>query len=154
VTWNPVVRLVGSGLGHIEIVGSCLQALKAEKRQDGVWYYLLHYQVSFVPAIWHDLAEVPILDMQIMQQKAKTVPDGAPCSPLRQGWNKKWDEWVEAPGLVKYDAKLVRSEDDKKGEGEGGPHKKRRTDGRGGGGAGSDAVAPVAEASDKQNPAA
>ena len=31
-----------------------------------------------------------------------------------QGWNKKWDEWVEAPGLVKYDQKLVRGDDDKK----------------------------------------
>lgn len=88
--------------------------------------------------------------MQIMQQKAKTVPDGATCSPLRQGWNKKWDEWVEAPGLVKYDAKLVRSEDDRNGEGEGGPNKKRRTDGRAGGVAGSDAVGPVAEARDNK----
>lgn len=24
-----------------------------------------------------------------------------------QGWNKKWDEWVEAGGLTKYDVKLV-----------------------------------------------
>ena len=42
---------------------------------------------------------------------------------------QKWDEWVEAPGLVKYDAKLVRSEDDKKGDDAGAPAKKRRTAG-------------------------
>lgn len=28
-----------------------------------------------------------------------------------QGWNKKWDEWVEAGGIVKYDVKLVTSEE-------------------------------------------
>jgi mortality factor 4-like protein 1 len=78
------------------------KALKAEKRPDGVWYYLLHYN----------------------------------------GWNKKWDEWVEAPGLVKYDAKLVRSEDDKKGDDAGAPAKKRRT---GGGTAAGDEVGPLPE---------
>lgn len=28
-----------------------------------------------------------------------------------QGWNKKWDEWVEAGGLTKYDVKLVTAGD-------------------------------------------
>ncbi|KAK9820555.1 hypothetical protein WJX72_011618 [[Myrmecia] bisecta] len=54
------------------------KTLKSQKREDGIWYYLLHYQ----------------------------------------GWNKKWDEWVEAPGLVKYDAKLAEvdlSQEDKGG---------------------------------------
>lgn len=62
-----------------------------------------------------------------------------------QGWNKKWDEWVEAPGLVKYDSKLVRADDDKK-EGEGGASKKRRTAG-GASAAGGDSVGPLPEAS-------
>lgn len=45
-----------------------------------------------------------------------------------QGWNKQWDEWVEAPGLQKFDAKLVGGGDEK--EGEGGAGQKRK----GGGG--------------------
>lgn len=51
------------------------KVLKQKKGEDGVFYYLLHYQ----------------------------------------GWNKKWDEWVEAPGIVKFDRKLVDEEKKKSG---------------------------------------
>ncbi|CAL8461794.1 g1325 [Coccomyxa elongata] len=51
--------------------------LKSEKRNDGVWYYLIHYS----------------------------------------GWNKKWDEWVEAEGLTKYKKELAKVEFTKEGEG-------------------------------------
>ena len=50
---------------------------------------------------------------------------------------------MEAPGLVKYDAKLVRSEDDKKGDDGGAPAKKRRTNA--GGAATGDEVGPLPE---------
>jgi hypothetical protein len=34
-----------------------------------------------------------------------------------QGWNKKWDEWVEATGLTKYKKELAKVEFTKEGEG-------------------------------------
>ncbi|KAK9862662.1 hypothetical protein WJX84_009810 [Apatococcus fuscideae] len=69
------------------------KVLKANLKEDGVWYYLLHYQ----------------------------------------GWNKKWDEWVEAPGLAKWNPALVKPEQmlngKAGGKGLGGqPGKKRRLD--------------------------
>ena len=36
---------------------------------------------------------------------------------LSQGWNKKWDEWVEAEGLTKYKKELAKVEFTKEGEG-------------------------------------
>ena len=50
-----------------------------------------------------------------------------------QGWNKKWDEWVEAPGLAKWNPALVKPEQmlngKAGGKGVGGqPGKKRRLD--------------------------
>lgn len=38
-----------------------------------------------------------------------------------QRWDKEWDEWVEEPGLRKYDTTLVEQEKDK--EAEAGPPK-------------------------------
>lgn len=36
--------------------GLCLQALKAEKRNNGQWYYLLHYQVRALHLlVWYVL---------------------------------------------------------------------------------------------------
>ena len=48
-----------------------------------------------------------------------------------QGWNKKWDEWVEAPGLVKWSPALVKPDQMLNGKAKGGagqPGKKRRLD--------------------------
>lgn len=59
------------------------KVMKSEKRDDGLWYYLIHYK----------------------------------------GWSKQWDEWVEAPGLRKFDPKLVEGEDDKEGDGPGAKRK-------------------------------
>ncbi|KAK9868858.1 hypothetical protein WJX84_000296 [Apatococcus fuscideae] len=69
------------------------KVLKANLKEDGIWYYLLHYQ----------------------------------------GWNKKWDEWVEAPGLAKWNPALVKPEQmlngKSSGKGAAGqPGKKRRLD--------------------------
>jgi len=36
---------------------------------------------------------------------------------LLQGWNKKWDEWVEATGLTKYKKELAKVEFTQEGEG-------------------------------------
>ena len=50
-----------------------------------------------------------------------------------QGWNKKWDEWVEAPGLAKWNPALVKPEQMLNGKAGGKgvgaqPGKKRRLD--------------------------
>ena len=84
-----------------------MQALKGEKREDG-WYYLLHYQVCL--ARTYTSTQTHALTFGVASQ---TLFDTA-LPRHAQGWNKKWDEWVEAPGLVKYDQKLVRGDDDKK----------------------------------------
>lgn len=34
-----------------------------------------------------------------------------------QGWNKKWDEWVEETGLTKYNKDLAKMEFTQEGEG-------------------------------------
>ena len=83
-----------------------VQATKAEKRADGIWYYLCHYPVCCNP--------------QFYKGKVEEVQDSnSGDSSLPQGWNKKWDEWVEAPGLVKYDPKLVDGGESKDEEGGG-----------------------------------
>ena len=68
-----------------------------------------------------------------------------------QGWNKKWDEWVEAPGLAKWSPTLVRPDQmlNGKAKGGGGPSgKKRRLDELN-----DDALEPVAAHSHQVNDA-
>ena len=62
---------------------------------------------------------------------------------MPQGWNKKWDEWVDGPAIVKYSTELAAEA----GAGDGGPPGKQRRQLASGGEADpqSEAASPAVE---------
>jgi mortality factor 4-like protein 1 len=64
---------------------------KAQRREDGLWYYFLHYLGTCGRQQQHQFCHLYVLN-----GAAASTPPVCTC---HAGWNKKWDEWVEETGL-------------------------------------------------------
>ena len=86
------------------------QILKSEKRNDGVWYYRIHYNVrSSLSTVSPTYVSKP--------EGLGRPHTGSWFAARGQGWNKMWDEWVEQDGLAKFKKELAAMEFTKEGEG-------------------------------------